>query len=67
MHIFNFVPELDPFALYLNAQVPCYVSRFPEPNAVANGAFSGSWEKKQFYAFPPFNLKGGTTPNIWRD
>ena len=53
---FNFVPELDLFASYLNAKVPCYVSRFPDPNAVANDAFSSSWENKKFYAFRPFSL-----------
>ena len=37
---FNFVPELDLFASYLNTQVPCYVSWFLYPDAVANDAFS---------------------------
>ena len=37
---FNFVAELDLFASYLNAQVPCYASWFQNPDAVANDAFS---------------------------
>ena len=65
-HTFNFVPELDLFASYLNAQVPCYVSWFPDPNAVANDAFD-FWENKTFYAFPSFSLIGATLAKIWRD
>ena len=51
VHTFNFVPELDLFASNLHAQVSCYVSWFPDPNAVANNAFSLSWENKVLY-FP---------------
>ena len=67
VHTFNFVPELDLFASYLNAQVPCYVSWFQDHNAVANDAFSLSWENKTFYTFPPFSLIGATLVKIRRD
>ena len=66
VHTFNFVPELDLFVSYLNVQVPCYVLWFPDPNEVANDAFSLSWENKKFYAFPPFSLIGATLVKIWR-
>ena len=49
----------------MNAQVPRYVSWFPDPNAVANDVFSISWEK--FYAFPPFSLIGTTIAKIWKE
>ena len=69
VHTFNFVPELDLFASYLNAQVPvpCFVSWFPDPNAVANDAFSLFWENKKFDAFPTFSLIGATLVKIWKD
>ena len=61
---FNFIQELDLFASYLNTQVSCYVSWFPDPNAVANDAFSSSCKNKKFYAFPPFSLAGATLAKI---
>ena len=61
---FNFIPELDLFASYLNTQVSYYVSWFPDPNAVANNTFSSSWENKKFYAFPPFSLVEATLAKI---
>ena len=67
VHTFNFIPELGLFASYLNAQVPCYVSWFPDPNAVANDAFSLSWENKKFYAFLPFSLIGATLAKIRKE
>ena len=67
VHTFKFVPELDLFASCLNAQVPCYVSWFPDSNAVANDAFSLSWENKKFYAFPPFSLIGATLAKIRKE
>ena len=67
VHTFNFVPELDIFASYLNAKVSCSVSWFPDPNAVANDTFSLSCENKKFYAFPPFSLTETTLAKIRRD
>ena len=67
VHTFNFVPELDLFASYLNAQFPSYVSWFPDPSAVANDAFSLSWKNKKVYAFPPFILIGPTLSKIRKE
>lgn len=49
-------PSIDLFASRLNAQVPCYVSWKPNPEATYVDAFSISWENHFFYAFPPFSL-----------
>ena len=67
VHTFNFIPELDLFASYLNAQVPCYVSWFPDPNTVAYDTFSLSRENKMFYAFPPFSLVVATLAKIRKE
>ena len=49
-------PSIDLFASRLNAQVPCYASWRPDTDAAYVDAFSISWEKQFFYAFPPFSL-----------
>ena len=49
-------PSIDLFASRLNAQVPCYVSWKPDPEATYVDTFSISWENHFFYAFPPFSL-----------
>ena len=49
-------PSIDLFASRLNAQVPCYASWRPDPDATYVDAFSISWKKQFFYAFPPFSL-----------
>ena len=46
-HSFNFIPQLDLFVSYFNSKVPCYVSWFPDSNAVANNAFSVPWKNKK--------------------
>ena len=66
-HTFTFVPGLALFASYLNVQIPSNVSRFLDPNGVANDAFRLSWENKKFYAFPPFSLIGAALVKIRRD
>jgi hypothetical protein len=47
---------LDLFATRLNAQVPRYVSRFPDPGATSVDAFRQDLRKERAYANPPFNL-----------
>ena len=47
----NLVPELELFERDLNAQVPCYVSWFPDPNAFVNDAFTISLGKKNIMLF----------------
>lgn len=52
-------PEMhtDLFASKLNAKLASYVSRHPEPNAIAVDAFSLTWNNKAlYYIFPPFSL-----------
>ncbi|XP_068692889.1 uncharacterized protein [Montipora foliosa] len=49
-------PCIDLFAPRLNHQVSCYVSWKPDPGAGFIDAFSSTWGKQLFYAFPPFSL-----------
>ena len=49
-------PFIDLFASRLNHQVSCYVSWKPDPGAAFIDAFSITWDKQLFYAFPPFSL-----------
>ena len=67
VYTFNFIPELDLLLSNLNAQVPCYVSWFPDPNTVAYDTFSLSRENKMFYAFPPFSLIVATLAKIRKE
>jgi hypothetical protein len=48
--------KVDLFASEWNAQLPKYVSWFPQPGAWKTEAFSFSWTNLEGYAFPPFNL-----------
>ena len=49
-------PEVDLFASRLNYQFKPFISFRPDPECSAVNAFSISWDKVFFYAFPPFNL-----------
>ena len=55
---FDFEPEIDLFASYLNFQVENYISWFPDPKTSIIDAFSVDWTDKNFYAFPRFSLIG---------
>jgi hypothetical protein len=48
--------SIDLFASKLNFQLPRFASWKPDPQATIIDAFSISWEKEYFYAFPPFSL-----------
>jgi hypothetical protein len=48
--------EVDLFASSWNAQLPIFVSRFPQPGAWKTDALSLSWKALAGYCFPPFNL-----------
>ena len=48
--------EIDLFASRLNKQVCTYDSWKPDPGATAVDAFSILWDRKPFYAYPPFSL-----------
>ena len=46
---FDFEPEIDLFASYLNFQVENYISWFPDPKASIIDAFSVDWTDKIFF------------------
>ena len=48
--------SIDLFAFRLNHQVSCYVSWKHDPGAAFIDAFSITWDKQLFYAFPLFSL-----------
>lgn len=47
-------PEIDLFASRVNKKCSRFVCWHEEPNCEAVGAFTISWDKLFFYAFPPF-------------
>ena len=49
---FGRYPEVDLFANWLNYQFKPFISFRPGPGCSAVNAFSISWEKAFFYAFP---------------
>ncbi|XP_070529863.1 uncharacterized protein [Cardiocondyla obscurior] len=49
-------PNIDLFASRSNSKCSVYVSWARDPNAVTIDAFTFSWKKDFFYAFPPFIL-----------
>lgn len=48
--------DIDLSASLLNAKCSAYVSWFPDPGSITVDAFTFSWRKLNFYAFPPFIL-----------
>ena len=46
----------DLFATRLNAQLPRFISPFPDPTAIAVDAISAPWIDRDVYAFPPTPL-----------
>ncbi len=48
--------KVDLFASSWNAQLPLFVSWFPQPGAWRTDAFTLNWRFIRTYAFPPFNL-----------
>ncbi len=49
-------PNIDLFPSRLNCKLKPYVAFKPDPEACAFNAFSISWSKYSFYAFPPFSI-----------
>lgn len=45
---------IDLFASRINTKCKTFCSRYPDPEASVVDAFTISWEKEYFYAFPPF-------------
>lgn len=50
------IPEIDLFASKINAKCKNYVSWGPDPDCRCVDAFTITWDKFFFYAFPPFIL-----------
>jgi hypothetical protein len=48
--------EVDLFASAWNAQLPIFVSRFPQPGAWMTDVFTLNWKSLKAFAFPPFDL-----------
>ncbi|XP_063366186.1 uncharacterized protein LOC134654648 isoform X1 [Cydia amplana] len=46
--------SIDLFASRINTKCKTFCSRYPDPEASVVDAFTISWEKEHFYAFPPF-------------
>ena len=51
-----YVPEIDLFASRLNHQLPLYVSRLPDPSALAVDAFQQDWSQWKSFIHPPVVL-----------
>ncbi|CAD6226403.1 GSCOCG00005806001-RA-CDS, partial [Cotesia congregata] len=49
-------PSIDLFASRINKKCVRFCSRYPDPDAESVDAFTVSWSKEYFYAFPPFAL-----------
>lgn len=59
--------SIDLFASAGNTKCSIFCSRFPDPKATFVDAFTISWSKKKFYAFPPFALIAPTLKKIILD
>jgi hypothetical protein len=51
-----YLPEVDLFASRLTHQVESYVSRFPDPGAIAVDAFLQDWSRWKSFIHHPVNL-----------
>ena len=51
-----YLPEVDLFASRLTHQVESYVSRFPDPEAIAVDTFLKDWSRWKSFIHPPVNL-----------
>lgn len=60
-------PEIDLFATNHNTKCKRYISWFPDPNSISVDAFTTSWGKEYFYAFPPFSMISRTLDKIIQD
>lgn len=59
--------DIDFFAYRLNTKTTKYVSRYPEPDAVAVDAFTLTWSSGFYYVFPPFSLINRVIQKIEQD
>lgn len=61
------IPEIDLFASRTNYKCDTYVSWHRDPDAYKINAFTMSWEKLFFYAFPPISIILKTLRKIIND
>jgi hypothetical protein len=66
-YFLNFTPDIDLFASRLNTQLPKFISYRPDPQCFAVNAFLFSWEKFDFYCFPPFAVIARILQKIVQD
>lgn len=59
--------DIDLFASSINNKCVLYASWFPDPGSITVDAFTFSWEKLNFYAFPPFILLPRVLRKIFDD
>ena len=64
LEIFYCKPEFGLFASWINYQIDQYASSHPDRSAIAIDAFSVSWSKLNYYAFPPFSLIGAALAKV---
>ena len=67
VRLLGFTPTIDLFASRANTQLPEFISFTPQPGAKFVDAFSISWAKLKFYAFPPFAFVLQTLEKILDD
>lgn len=60
-------PKIDLFATNLNTKCKRYISWLPDPQSISVDAFTLSWGKEYFYAFPPFSMISRTLDKIIQD
>ncbi|XP_046143215.1 uncharacterized protein LOC123988170 [Osmia bicornis bicornis] len=60
-------PEVDLFVNGENRKCEKFISWRPDPEAIQIDAFTVSWSKLKFYAFPPFSLILKTLVKVKRD
>lgn len=61
------LPSIDLFASRINRKCVRFCSRYPDPDAESVDAFTVSWSKEYFYAFPSFALVLPTLRKIIND
>jgi len=64
---FEFYPNIDLFASRLNKQLETFISFRPDPEASHVNAFTLSWDRFRFYAFPPFSCISRVIQKILRE
>lgn len=61
------IPSIDLFASKANHKCDRYISWFKDPDSLAVDAFTVTWSREYFYAFPPFSVILKTLNKIRED